>query len=1115
MQSRRDEGARDVSIAAVTAWLRKLGLERYAEAFSANDIDAPTLTQLTEADLASLGVKSVGHRRKLMDALATLGGPPHGGSAEAAAPARPDATRHTAERRQLSVLYCDMVDSTALSARLDPEDMREVIRSFHGACLRLVAEYDGHVANFIGDCMLVYFGWPRAHEDDAERAVRAGLAMLQTVDGLRLPSGESLSVRAGIATGPVVVGDLIRHGPAQEQSAVGVPPNLAQRLQTLAAPGELVVDELTRRLLPTGFAVRELGEQSLKGMAQAVPAYSVGGELSAGSRFDARTSATLPPMIGRDQELALILERWEQARAGEGTAILLVGEAGIGKSRIVRAMLDACADEAHVRISLHCSPYHSGSALWPVVRQLSHAIGLRAQDPADAALDRLEAFLGPSSRDAAPVFAALLGLDGSRYGALELSPQMLRARTRELLVAQLFALAQERPLLLVVEDAHWIDPTTLELIDQCLGQIDAARCLILLISRPDQQPSLAAHPSVTRLTLNRLSRASVEAIVARLSGDRLQAQTLATIVAQTDGVPLFVEELTKAVMEAGEAAIPASLHGSLMARLDRLPGVKEVAQLAACIGREFDHALVHAIADHPQTVRAALDKLTAAELVFRSGGEINPRFIFKHALVQQATCDSLLRGKRQEIHARVLQELQAQRPDTPPEILAHHAMRAGQTTESIGYWWEAGKTALAASAYVEATGHIGNAVSLVESLADDGEDRRLLELELQLRLGQAHVAAGGFGPETTKAFHRAYELIDADRERAFYFPVLSGLWAWHNARGNFRSAMALAQEVSNVASEHGDDGTRMLACRMVGSSALFLGELVQARDELERGLALVEPHKHGGLVAHLGMDLESTLHQMRGWALYLLGFPDQGGAELQRGLQLGYALTQINAKIYTLGRCCVVAMGMRDGRLVEDIARRVAELAAQHRIPMYRAFADIYLAWAAMEQGRHAEAAAGFERGLADLAVAGSRLYLPFFLAGQAAALAGCGRHDEALRAIDQAIVVGQEGEHRWCEAELWRVRGEVLAGDAKAGDRAEALRSLERALSVARRGQAKLWELRAATTLARLLSLRGDHSEAKALLAPLHEWFTEGHDTVDLRDARRVLEELGTPQPS
>ena len=587
-------------------------------------------------------------------------------------------------------MFVDLAGSTALSTRLDPEDMREVLRAYQNTVTGEIARVGGHVAKLMGDGVLAYFGWPRAHEDDAERAVQAGLAIVTAVSRLSTPAGEPLATRVGIATGLVVVGDLVGEGAAREEAVVGETPNLAARLQETASPGAVVIADGTRRLLGELFELRELGATRLKGFAQPVSGFQVLREHPAGSRFEARRSGRALPMVGRDQELALVLERWRQAVAGEGQAVLLVGEAGIGKSRLVQAMLDAVAGGENITLRYQCSPHHTGTALWPVIQQLGFAADLKPTDAETAKLDKLEVLLGQGVEDvseAVPLIAALLGIDAdARYPAQNLTPHQQRARTLAVLVEQLLGLARRRPVLMVVEDAHWIDPTTLELLGQALDQIAGARVLMLLTSRPDNQPSLGGHPHVTRLTLNRLGRSPTEAIVARLTGGTsLPPEVLEEIAARTDGVPLFVEELTKAVLEAGTAgpgaAVPVSLHASLMARLDRVPDVKEVAQVAACIGREFAYPLLAKVSPLPEPeLRGALDRLAAAELVFRRGMPPEASYTFKHALVRDAAHESLLKTHRQELHARIVRALEECFPetaDTEPELLAQHCVEAG------------------------------------------------------------------------------------------------------------------------------------------------------------------------------------------------------------------------------------------------------------------------------------------------------------------------------------------------------------------------------------------------------------------------------------------------------
>ncbi len=1102
---------------SISDLLQELGLERYVEAFEAHDIDARTLPLLTESDLADIGVKSIGHRRKLAAAIAAL----------RTAPATPEPTSPTladtpsavsaksddamAEHRQLTVLYCDM---TAFGARPVPsaEDMREVIRSFHETCTRVVAEFDGHVANFYGDRLLAYFGWPQAHEDDPERAVRAGLALMRRIAALAA-SGVSLSARASIATGDVVVGDLIHEGPAQEQSAVGLTPNLGARLLALAQTGHVVIDELTSQLLPSSFTLQPLGRHVLKGIDEPVDAYAVGGEQLVDSRFDARRGHELAPMIGRDQELALLIERWAQARAGEGQAVLLVGEAGIGKSRLTRALLDACAREPHWAVRWQCSPYHTGSALWPVIQRLGRAGGLDADDSNDASLDKLEALVGPDDAVATALYATLLGLNGTqRYGPLELTPQMLRERTLELLLEQLLEMADERPLLLVVEDAHWIDPSTRELIERCLERIGGAGMLMLITSRPDNQPQLGAHPSVARLSLNRLSRASVQVIVTQLGGARLNPRTLATIASQADGVPLFVEELTKAVLETGEAAIPASLHGSLMARLDRIPEVKDVAQVAACIGREFDQALVQAVAERPEAVAAALDKLAGAELVFRRGDQANPRYTFKHALVQEAAYESLLRGKRQHTHARILEVLQAQRHGTASEILAHHAECSGQLDMAIGLWTEAGNAALGKSAYAEAAGYLTSAIKLVQA-QPESQERRARELELQLRLGLANMAYLGFPAHATRtALTRANELLDADNDNTHYYPVQYGLWAGQISRGEFGPALRLARKVLATAQSDGTDQALLFAHRIVGASHMYLGEFANVRPHFDQALQYFNPNNmQRGLAKQFSVDPGAAVHCCYGFALAIMGLAAQSRTMLEHARAIGSDLPQASARAYTFYQLAITGAVLGDPTFAKANAEVTADLAGKHRLPMYLGTAHILLGWALLQAGSPAEEALPHhERGLAELTAMGSHVYVPIYMAWHATALAAAGRHVEAMRKIELALAENEANPQGWGDAELWRLRGALfLEGPQR--DLAEAAVCFESALRIARVRGAKLWELRAAVSLARLWAGQGDFDRAWQLLGPTYDWFTEGFDTTDLVEARAVLAGVGS----
>ena len=860
----------------IEAWLRDLGLERYAEAFRENEIDAAVLADLTADDLKDLGVTAVGHRRRLLSAIELLTAPPTpDGPAEPPDPAAPDAPARpaaAAERRQLTVMFVDLVGSTAMSGHLDPEEMRDVILRYQNAVAGVVTGFEGHVAKYMGDGVLAYFGFPTAHEDDAERAARAGLAIVQAMSGMATPKGEPLTVRVGVATGLVVVGDLVGEGAAQEEAVVGETPNLAARLQGLATPGQVVVAESTRRLLGDLFELHDLGRQALKGIAQPVAAFAIMAERAVESRFEARQCGQLGALVGRDQELSLLLERWRQAKAGEGQVVLLTGEAGIGKSRLTRGLIDAVADDEHVRINYQCSPYHTDSALYPAIQQLTRAAGFADDDTPDAKLDKLERLLGQAVADPAedaPIFASLLGLEAQRYGALALTPQQLRLRLLEALSNQLTGLAAKQPVLFVLEDAHWIDPTTLEFLDQCLDRVAGTRILVLVTARPVFQHGFGGHPIVTRLALNRLGREQTSAIVAKFTdGKTLPRELLEEIAAKTDGIPLFVEELTKTVLDSealrktddgyvldrplATLAIPTSLHDSLMARLDRMQPVKEVAQTAACIGREFDYGLMLAVLPPAGALGEALERLTAAELIFRRGVPPDATYMFKHALVRDAAYESLLKSKRRTLHARILAALEE--AAALPEILALHAREAGLTDRAIGFYQQAGGQALARPAFAEAIAHFRQAIALIQTM-NEGRERQERELELQVQLGQALLGGAGYGAaETVAEFRRARELVDGLGDTPLRFPVYYGNWVGHYVRAELPDALRLAHDMVATAGHQDDDGAAVVAHRVLGTSEMMMGRFTVARGHLELGFGHYDPEKHRALTLRFGQE---------------------------------------------------------------------------------------------------------------------------------------------------------------------------------------------------------------------------------------------------------------------
>ena len=1117
----------------VGAWLRGLGLGQYEQAFRDNDVDEGVLPELTADDLVGLGITSVGHRRKLLAAIAALrAGPAPSGAPSPAEPipdARPAAPPSEAERRQLTVAFVDLVGSTELSRRLDPEEMSELTRTYQNLVAGEVTRFEGHVAKYMGDGVLAYFGWPRAHEDAAERAVRAGLAIAAAVPGIAAPAGERLAVRVGIATGPVVVGDLIGSGEARERAVVGETPNLAARLQALAEPGAVVVAEGTRRLLGGLFALRDLGAVRLKGFAEPVRAIAVAGEGAAEGRFEALHAAGLTPLVGRKHELALLLDRWEQAKEGEGQVILLSGEAGIGKSRLVRALRERLAGEPHTWLGQFCSPQHVNTALHPVVGLLERAAGLRREDPPERQLDKLEAMLAPAVEDvgeAAPVLADLLGIPaGDRYPPLDLSPRQRKERTFQTLLDQLAGLAAKGPVLALYEDAHWADPTTLELLGRVIGQVQRLPVLVLVTFRPGFAPPWAGHGHVTALSLGRLGRRQGEAMVERVTGGKaLPAEVLDRILARTDGVPLFVEELTKAVLEAGlladkgdryelqgplpPLAIPSTLQDSLMARLDRLAPVKEVAQVAACIGREFSHELIAAVTALPAPeLDRALGELTAAELVFARGTPPDATYSFKHALVRDAAYQSLLRSRRQELHGRIAAALEERFPDAAegePELLAHHLAEAGQAERAITHLQRAARRALARSADLEAAEHLRAALGQLNRVGGT-ERREMLEFELQAALGRALSTVRGFAaPETDRAFARAAELGRRLPVGLRLFPVLWGRFVALHIAGQLLADHRTAREFVRLARRSGDTGHRLTGERILGDSAWAFGRLASARRHLERALALYDPAAHRALALDYAYDQRVVVRDLLTGALFMLGYPEQAEAQARQAMAEVEALCHRASLAHVLGHACFLDQLRGDAVGVLRNAAAVRRLAEEQAIPFWSGRAAVLEGWAAGREGSPEAGAVAILRALDTLLSIGVRLFRPYHLALLADVEGRAGLHDAASARLSEALRAAEETGERWYEPELHRLRGELALRQGHDASPAEP--AFRAALGLARRQGARTWELRAAMSVGRLWADRGERRRAHDLLAPAYGWFTEGFDTADLREARALL---------
>ena len=1106
----------------IDAWLRALGLEQYALAFRDNAVDGEVLRELTVDDLKDLGVTLVGHRRKLVAAIAALrSDTPH-----AAAETEPAAVAISgaAERRQLTVMFCDLVGSTALSTRHDPEDLRELIGEYHRAVSATVDRFAGFVAKYMGDGVLIYFGYPQAHEDNAERAVRAGLEVIEAVG--RLPGREDLRVRLGVATGLAVVGDLIGEGAAQERGVVGETPNLAARLQGLAAPNTLVIGEATRRQIGGLFDLEDLGRQALAGFAEPQHAWRVTGESGVVSRFEALRSGETP-LVGREEEVELLLRRWEQAKSGEGRVVLISGEAGIGKSRLAAALSEQIGTEPHTRLRYFCSPHHQDSALYPSIAQLERAAGFSRDDAVEAKLGKLRALLAPGSRDDDDItlLSELLSLPSSAAD-LNLSPQRKREKLFEALLSQLEAEARRRPVLMVFEDAHWIDPTSRELLDLTVDRVRHLPMLLAITFRSEFQPPWGGRAHVTTLTLNRLGERDGEALVQKLAGNAaLTADIVAEIVERTDGVPLFVEELTKAVLESAAPgdrvaavlamtslaaqSVPATLHASLMARLDRLgPAPKEIAQIGAVLGREFTYELIAPVVQCRESeLQAALAQLSDAGLLFCRGTAPHASYLFKHALVQDAAYGTLLRGRRQELHARVAAALEQHFADLvehQPELLAHHLTAAGETERAAGQWLEAGRHAAERVAHLEAIRHFDRGLAALGTLPE-GPARDAREIELLLANGSAHFAAKGFSaPEAAQAYARARELAERRGDVRQLFTSVYGLWQSANGAGHILDCRRLSNRLQQLAAAEAEDELRLEAHHSAWATSLFAGEPAAAREHCEAGRRLYDPERHHLLRRFYGgHDPGACAGYFGAQANWLLGYSEDALRLGRQGLALAGRLKDpfslVTASLYN----AMVHLNRGEPELALQLLAAAEALAAEQRLGLV-VVPEILRGVALTEQGALEEAVACLRRGLADRPkVTRVRTY---GLAGLADALSRRGEHEAALGAAKDGLQAQEETGHRQWHAELHRVEGIALLGLNKLED---AQSALEQALRVARRQRAKSYELRAATSLARLWGEQNRRAEAHDLLAPVYGWFTEGFDTPDLKEAKALVDEL------
>jgi class 3 adenylate cyclase/predicted ATPase len=1100
----------------VTHWLDGLGLGQYASVFTENAIDLEILPELTEADLESLGVL-LGHRKKILKAIAGLSTGASGATgrpevSQTPGAQEPSPTVSEAERRQLTVMFCDLVGSTQLSRRLDPEDLREVMRRYQDAVAGAVTRYEGYVAKFLGDGVLAYFGWPQAHEDQAERAVRTGLDAVTAVARLELDNDVALRARVGIATGQVVVGDLVGEAAAEAEAVAGETPNLAARLQGVAAPSE--VDEL-------------------KGFAEPVQAWSVVRKRDIDSRYESKHVGGALPLVGRQEELGLLLRSWEASKEAHGQIVLIQGEAGIGKSRLVEALREHVSGEDHIWVATRCSPYHANSTLYPVIEHMKRAMGWRPEDSAVARLEKLEAALQGQSlppEEAVPLYAELmsLALPEGRYAPLELTAKEQREQTLDALSGWLLEMAERRPVLQVWEDLHWADPTTLELLALYIEQSPTVSMLNVLTYRPEFVPPWSMRSHMTPITLNRLERPEVEALIGhQANGKQVPSEVIEHIVGKADGVPLYVEELTKSILESdylreeaerytlagslSEVAIPATLQDTLMARLDRLPRVRELAQLGAVLGREFAYKMLLYLAPLEEPVlQNGLGQLVDNELLYQRGRPPRSRYIFKHALIQDAAYQSLLKRTRQQYHQQVAALLEERFPETVeahPELVAHHFAEAGCTMEAVAYYERAGQIALGRSANVEAVTHFQRGLELLLQLPESRE-RHERELEMQMALGPALVATRGYADAGVgRAYERAWQLCQRLGDSVHLPLVLRGRQVFHLLHGELNKAREFAKQFLDLAKRQENPALLVGSYHALGQTLFFHGDLIAARKTVEHGIALFDPERHR-LSNWPGGQPGEQCYLYGAFTLWMLGYPDQALRRSEEALVMANELANPANLVNTLCFVANVHVFRRDLSAVRQRAKATMELSVEQGHSFFLGHGTILHGWALAAQGQVEDGMAEIEQGIATFRATGARTWMPHFLGLQAEAYGRAKRIDGGLASVAEALALVEDTEQHCWQAELTRIKGDLLLAQSP-GHHGEAERCLSQALDIARRQQSKSWELRAATSLGRLWQQQGKVEEAYKMLGEIHGWFTEGLETVDLKEARGLLEDL------
>ncbi len=1113
-------------------WLRGLGLGQFEDRFRDGEIEADILPELTETDLEKLGLP-LGHRKRILKAIKALGEVDR--APIAANPLSLIPARDTAERRQLTVMFCDLVGSTEISTRLDPEDLSSVIGAFQKACVSAVARFGGSIAKYMGDGALVYFGYPEAHEDDAERAVRAALALLDAISAIRLPLPVRPQVRIGIATGLVVVGELIGEGGAQERVAVGETLNLAARIQAVASPDSAVVAELTRRLAGVAFVYDDLGLHELKGIPDTIRLWRVAGESETQGRFATRTDKGLTPLVGRVEEIGLLLRRWDYAKEGDGQLILLCAPAGFGKSRLTRSFRERLGDSSIPCLQYFGSPFHVNSPFFPFIRQVEHAAGIVRTDTAATKLDKLESILeGPeeSRIENVSLLAALLSIPfEDRYPRLQLTELVQKQRTLELLVDQLVLISQKSPVLVVFEDAHWIDPSSLELISSAVQRAAHLPVMMVVTHRPEFIPPWSDLGHATIVKLNQLGRRQVvELIDKAAAGKALPDAIIEQVASKSQGVPLFIEEITRSILESGDLeemndryvlrqssrdfTIPSTLQDSLIARLDRLGSAKEIVLTASVIGREFSYELIEAVTSASQAkLLADLGLLVQSDLLEQRGSPPQSRYIFKHALILDAAFQSVLKAKRRELHQRIAEIFVSRFPEvvaTEPEVLAYHYAEANLVDRALACWRQAADRAVARLAYVEALGHVDKAVKLIADLPA-GTKRDEWELGFLVIEGPSRMALDGWD---SPAAERLYEAARTVAERlgrpAEVFRSIWGLWMGAHSSGQHVRAHTLYREVFELFKQTNDPEYVVQAHHAGGSQMVAEGVPRVALAHVDQLMTNYRMDVHGNLALMYGAhDPACCSLGMRALSLAMLGYLDQALAESDKALELSERLGHKPSISHTHMFRAELSIILN---LLEDAEEHLNAsilLSEKYSLAAYLNAAELMHGLVRTLRGEVEPGISRAEAALVTLmSVPSRRFHLPIRIALVARARMAGGDIDGALSLFDTALEAASSTGERWYEPEMLRLKARTLIAQSERNVVA-AERCLIAAIALAQKQEARFWELRAGTALAELWKQQGRRAEARDLLTPALRWFSEGLDTADVKGAAALLAEL------